>query len=71
MVTLMNDIVNNSRLIRPKDAAGYLCISERKLWAMTKGGIIPAVRLGRSVRYDRGDLDEFIAGAKTGAGNGQ
>ena len=67
----MNDTVNNSRLIRPKEAAGYLAISERKLWTMTQGGAISTVRLGRSVRYDRRDLDEFIAKSKTGVNNGQ
>jgi excisionase family DNA binding protein len=65
------DTVNNTRLIKPKDAAGYLAISERKLWAMTKGGTIPAVRLGRSVRYDVTDLDELIQQAKMEGNNGQ
>jgi len=60
----MDEPAKNSRLIKPKDAAGYLAISERKLWSMAKTGAIPAVRLGRSVRYDIRDIDDFIQRAK-------
>lgn len=38
-------------LLRPRDAARILAISERSLWAMTAPrGPIPAARLGRAVR---------------------
>jgi len=60
----MNIASNTTRLLTAKDAAKYLCISERKLWDMSKAGEIPAVRLGRAVRYDRNDLDSFIQRAK-------
>lgn len=62
---------NICRLLTSKQCAEYLAISERKLWAMSKNGTIPAVRLGRAVRYDRQDLDDFIAMAKRGGNNGQ
>ena len=52
------------RLVKPVTAAKYLAISERKLFSLTKAGTIPAVRLGRCVRYDVGDLDRFIANSK-------
>ena len=52
------------RLYRAKDAAAYLAISERKLFGLSKSGTIPAVRMGRSVRYDISDLDDFITAAK-------
>ena len=52
-------------LMNIKCASRYLAISERKLWSMTKAGTLPAVRLGRAVRYDRRDLDDFIVQAKT------
>ena len=42
----------------------YLCISERKLWDLQKSQRIPAVRIDRSVRFDRDDLDAFISDAK-------
>jgi excisionase family DNA binding protein len=60
---VMSDIPKQ-RLIRPKDAAVYLCISERKLFSMTKEETIPAIKMGRSVRYDVVDLDAFIQQAK-------
>lgn len=54
------------RLLTSKESATYLAISERKLWSMSNAGDIPVVRLGRSVRYDMIDLDEFIQRAKMG-----
>jgi len=60
-----NRITNNPvKLITSKQAAEYLCISERKLWELKKNQRIPAVRIDRSVRYDRDDLDAFIADSK-------
>lgn len=59
-----------ARLLTAKQSATYLAISERKLWSISKSGDIPTVRLGRCVRYDKADLDEFIQRAKTGGGNG-
>lgn len=53
-----------ARLLTAKQSAAYLAISERKLWEMSKSNIIPVVRLGRAVRYDRRDLDAFIQQAK-------
>ena len=50
--------------MKSKQAAEYLCISERKLWDLQKTQRIPAVRIDRSVRFDRDDLDTFIADAK-------
>lgn len=52
------------RLIKCREAAAYLAISERKLWQLSKDSRIAAVRFDRVVRYDIADLDEFIAKAK-------
>lgn len=60
----MQSEIETTRLITSRDAAKYLCISERKLWDMSKTGEIPAIRLGRAVRYDKQDLDNFIVKAK-------
>ncbi|MBN2180376.1 MAG: helix-turn-helix domain-containing protein [Sedimentisphaerales bacterium] len=70
MGTKIQSQIENTRLMTSKNAAKYLCISERKLWDMTKTGEIPAVRLGRAVRYDRSDLDDFIQRAKDRFANG-
>lgn len=47
-------------LLRPKEAACYLTISERKLWELTNRREIPHLRIGRSVRYSMADLDGWI-----------
>ena len=60
-----------NRLLKSKQSAAYLAISERKLWAMAKAKIIPVVHLGRAVRYDRQDLDAFILKAKSGGNDGR
>jgi predicted DNA-binding transcriptional regulator AlpA len=56
-------------LLNARDAATALAISPRKLWELTNGGDIPCVRIGRAVRYDPADLQDWIAGQKQrGAG---
>jgi excisionase family DNA binding protein len=47
-------------LLTTPQAARSLAISERTLWDLTKRGEIPAVRIGRSVRYDPEDLKAWI-----------
>jgi excisionase family DNA binding protein len=54
-------------LLTARDAAFALAISERTLWSLTRLGLIPVVRLGRSVRYDRADLQRFIDAQKCNA----
>jgi excisionase family DNA binding protein len=53
-------------LITSKQAASMLAISERTLWQLTNDGHLPAVRFGRTVRYDLGDLRAFIASRRCG-----
>ena len=55
----MNEYIPK-KLINSKQAANYLCVSERKLWDLQKSQRIPVVRIDRSVRYDIADLDSFI-----------
>ena len=49
------------QLLRSRDAADLLAISERKLWELQNAGAIPVIRLGRMVRFRRSDLDLWIA----------
>ena len=53
-----------NKLMTSKQTAEYLCICERKVWDLQKSGLIPVVRIGRSVRFDRNDLDAFIENLK-------
>lgn len=53
-------------LLRPSDAARALAISPRKLWELTNRGDVPAVRIGRAVRYAPSDLAEWIEAQRQG-----
>ena len=52
-------------LLNAKEAAAALSISPRSLWSLTASREIPAVRIGRSVRYSLDDLREFIESRRT------
>lgn len=54
------------RLLTARAAAACLAIAERTLWSLANRGEIPAVRIGRAVRYDPADLAAFVARQKTG-----
>jgi excisionase family DNA binding protein len=62
----MKDDIIIPRLISTHDAAKYLAICERNLFELTKTKKLPAVRIGRAVRYDINDLNVFINEAKKG-----
>ncbi len=50
-------------LLKPREAAARLTISERQLWAKTKPrGPIPCVRIGGCVRYSADALRVFALG---------
>lgn len=51
-------------LLKPLAAARALQISERKLWALTKAGKIPAVWIDGSKRYNRRALEAYVDGLK-------
>jgi excisionase family DNA binding protein len=50
-------------LLTRGEAAEYLSIRPQTLaiWAMTQRYGLPIVRVGRSVRYRRSDLDAFLS----------
>ncbi|MBI3407202.1 MAG: helix-turn-helix domain-containing protein [Planctomycetes bacterium] len=60
----MVSIDDRRMLLTSKEAAERLAISERKLWQLTKDCDIPAVRIGRAVRYDPRDLIEWVERCK-------
>jgi excisionase family DNA binding protein len=55
-------------LLKAREAAQALAISERLLWKLTDQGDIPCVRIGRSVRYDVQDLEAWIESKKACSG---
>ena len=56
-----------AKLVRIKDAAKYLAVSEKTLWNLENEGKIPAVRFGRTIRYAVEDLDAFIQKHRAGS----
>lgn len=49
-------------LLRPAEAARFLAISPRKLWELTNCREVPAIRIGRSLRYPTDELRAWVAG---------
>ena len=47
-------------LLKPREAARRLSISERSLWALGASGELPRVKIGRSVRYHIDDIEAMI-----------
>lgn len=59
--------MENNPLMTNKEAAAYLAIQPQTLdkWRMTGGeNSIPFVKVGRSIRYQRSDLNNYIASRK-------
>jgi hypothetical protein len=55
-------IQSGGPLMKSKQAANYLAISERQLQYLSQRGEVAVIRIGKSgVRYDRLDLDAFVA----------
>ena len=48
-------------LLTSLEAAKVLSISPRKLWELTNRREIPAIRIGRAVRYKLCDLEKWVA----------
>ena len=48
------------RLLNIENAAEYLATTPGTLYQKVHNGTIPYVKIGRSVRFDVNDLDEFI-----------
>jgi excisionase family DNA binding protein len=51
-------------LLNARQTAEALGISPRTLWALTKHGELPHVRVGRAVRYRPADLDAWAEARK-------
>ena len=52
-------------LVRPAEAARLLSVSQRTLWTLTQSGVLPCVRLGRSVRYSPAALEGALVQIQT------
>jgi excisionase family DNA binding protein len=66
-------IVSTTAPQRLQDAdwlASRLGITRQRAYELVRLGLVPAVRLGRQVRFDAGSIEEWIrAGGTAGNGN--
>lgn len=53
-------------LLKAPEAARYLAIGLTSLYQLVQAGRLPHVKLGRSTRYRRADLDRLIAESTVG-----
>ena len=67
----MNDIMIEPMLLSPREAAKALSICERTLYGLTKSGQLPALKIGRAVRYGVDDLRAWIERSKKNSENCQ
>lgn len=47
--------------LRPAEAARMLGLGERKLWSMTRQGLLPHLRCGRAILYPVEQLKTWLA----------
>ena len=52
------------RLLTYRQAAKILQVSDRSVWTLVKSGELKSARIGRCVRIDPRDLDEFVHDSK-------
>jgi excisionase family DNA binding protein len=50
----------NDSILTVRDVAGYLRISEAKIYRLAKAGRVPSFRCGKSWRFSRDLLDKWI-----------
>jgi excisionase family DNA binding protein len=55
-------------LLTARQTAAALQVCEKTLWSLTRDGKLPAVRIGRAVRYDLADVRRFIEASKAAPG---
>jgi excisionase family DNA binding protein len=69
MPTTLTNPTTPQLLLTAREAAAALAVSPRTLWGLTyPRGPLPAVRLGRSVRYPADALRAWIAAQQMGGG---
>ena len=60
MDTQTRPIETGSPLLTDEEACNYLRIRQRQLYSWRMSGIIPFIRIGRSIRYRLRDLEAAI-----------
>ena len=55
-----NDAQNDGEVMTIREVAQYLRISEAKVYELARSGTIPALRIGKSWRFQKDLLKEWI-----------
>lgn len=58
------------KLVDASEAADMLALGRRELYAATRAGLVPCVRIGRRVRYDADALEEWAREGGQGLARG-
>ena len=56
----MSDLATPERLLKPKEAAEILQLSPVQIYRLVRQGELPAVIIGKSVRFRPGQLADFV-----------
>ena len=56
------------RILRIPEAAEYMGISPRQLHELSKAGVLPRIKISKSVRYSLADIRVFLESRKNGGG---
>jgi excisionase family DNA binding protein len=54
-------MLEHNDLMPPPRAAKLLGVSTRQLYRLSRDGVVPAVRVGRLLRYSRKALADFVS----------
>lgn len=46
--------------VKSEEASKLLGVCPKTLWTLTKNGVIPCLKIGKSVRYSREKLIEYV-----------
>ena len=61
-------MIEDKRLMDVKELAKYLGLVEQTVYRMVSRGEIPAVRLGRTIRFRKSTIDKWLNGKTKGGG---
>ncbi len=54
-------MISVDRLLKVRDVAEIFNVSDDRIYTLSREQILPSVRVGRSLRFSRNAIEEFIA----------
>ena len=68
MNTQSSALSGDDRLMTDKETCDYLRIKARQLYTWRLDGVVPYIRVGRSLRYRKSAIDAALSARTVGAG---